>query len=72
MTKHYAAKHPEVTPVSDGLKITSITGHIQDNSKRYISEAVAIAKAKEEGVELLNTKGEWSRVALRRLTVTQE
>ena len=72
MTKHYASKHPEVSPGGDGLKITSITGHIQDNSKRYISEAVAIAKAKEEGVELLNSKGEWSRVALRRLTVSQE
>ena len=72
MTKHYAARHPDVNPGRDGLKMMSITGHIQDNSKRYISEAVAIAKAKEEVVELLNSKGEWSRVALRRLTVTQE
>ena len=49
-----------------------ITGHMPDNSRRYISEAVAIAKANGEGVELLNSKGEWSRVTLRRLTVTQE
>ena len=72
MTKHYAASHPEVTPSRDGLNMTSVTWHIPDNSRRYISEAVAIAKAKKKVLELLNSKGEWSSVTLRRLTVTQE
>ena len=35
------------------LVITPLTGHISENSRRYIGEAVAIAKASREGMTLL-------------------
>ena len=72
MTKHYGKDHPGVAVDKGSLVITPLTGHISDNSRRYIGEAVAIAKASSEGVTLLNSKGEWSRVSIRRLIVAED
>ena len=72
MTKHYGKDHPGVAVDKGSLVITPLTGHISDNSRRFTGEAVAIAKASREGKMLLNSKGEWSRVSIRRLTVTEE
>ena len=72
MTRHYSQAHPEVQPGRESLKIKAITGHIPDNARRYIGEAIAIQMAKDEGEPLLNSRGEWGRVRLRRLAVTED
>ena len=72
MTKHYDKDHPGVAVDKGSLVITPLTGHISDNSRRYNGEAIAIAKASREGMMLLNSKGEWSRVSIRRLTLTED
>ena len=53
---------------------TKIVGrsHIPGNLHRYLTEAVAIAEAKAAGADLLNSKGEWGRVRLQRLSLVDE
>ena len=38
----------------------------------YITEALRIKEAKDTGKQLLNSKGEWARVALKRLIGGEE
>ena len=40
--------------------------------QRYVAEALHIKEAKDAGENLLNSKGEWARVALKRLMVGEE
>ena len=47
---------------------SGITGNLQ----RYLWEALRIREAKEAGGQLLNSKGEWARVALKRLVVAED
>ena len=42
------------------------------NLERYVQEALKIKTTKEGGAELLNSRGEGSRVQLRRLVVQAE
>ena len=53
------------------LKILGASG-INGNLQRYLWEALRIREAKETGEQLLNSKGEWARVALKRLVVADE
>ena len=50
------------------FKILGAQG-IKGNLQRYLMEALKIREAKEEGGTLLNSRGEWARVALKRLVI---
>ena len=52
--------------------IKTITGHIPDNAQRHIAEAIAIQMGKEEDAPLLNSRGDWGRVRLRRLAIAED
>ena len=73
IAKHYLAEHPgeegDTHPFT--FKILGGAG-INGNLQRYITEALRIREAKEAGETLLNSKGEWARVALKRLVVAED
>ena len=54
------------------ISMAPLSGHQPDNVRRYIAEAVAISKATGKGATLLNSKGEWSRVKIKRLAITED
>ena len=51
------------------MVIKPITGFLQQNIQRYLTEAMEIARAQEKPGEMLNSRGEWSRAKVRRLVV---
>ena len=73
IAKHYLAEHPgeegDTHPFT--FKILGGAG-INGNLQRYITEALRIREAKEAGETLLNSKGEWARVALKCLVVAED
>ena len=72
MTRHYAEAHTGVQPGRDCILIKAISEQIPDNSQKYIAEAISIQMAKEEGAPLLNSRGEWGMVRLRRFAIGEE
>merc|ERR1711954_212975 len=72
LTKHYLQAHPGVVVDRGSISMAPLSGHQPDNVRRYIAEAVAISKATEKGATLLNSKGEWSRVKIKRLAITED
>ena len=70
---HFAASHPgeQGTEHPFTFKILGASG-INGNLQRYLWEALRIREAKETGEQLLNSKGEWARITLKRLVVADE
>ena len=72
IAKHYAMAHPgeqgEENPFT--FKVLGGSG-ITGNLQRYLWEALRIRETKEAGGQLLNSRGEWARVALKRLVVAE-
>ena len=50
------------------FKILGAQG-IKGNLQRYLMEALKKREAKEEGGTPINSRGEWARVALKRLVI---
>ena len=42
---------------------------IKSNLRRYVTEAIRIEEAQQQGEGLMNARGEWGRVALRRIDI---
>ena len=77
MAKHYTAAHPEID-LKAGTRLFTAKAvgrpNIQHNIIRYITEAATIEeKVSNLGPDMvLNSRGEWGRVQLRRLTVASQ
>ena len=73
IAKHFANAHPGQQSMDNPFTFKILgPGGIQGNLQRYITEALRIKEAKDSGKQLLNSKGEWARVALKRLVVGEE
>ena len=73
IAKHYAVAHPGEQGADHPFTFKVLGGSgITGNLQRYLWEALRIREAKEAGGQLLNSKGEWARVALKRLVVADE
>ena len=70
ISKHYILDHPGMKDSLNPFvfKILGAQG-IRGNLQRYLMEALKIREAKEGGEALLNSRGEWARVALKRLVI---
>ena len=72
IVKHYSNAHPG-QETAEKLFIFRVLGAGHGgNLQRYVAEALHIKEAKEAGEELLNSKGDWARVALKRLIVGED
>ena len=71
MAKHYCTAHPEVDKANNKLFNAKIIGtsNITHNIVRYITEAATIEDRVNKGDNIVNSRGEWGRVQLRRLAV---
>ena len=77
MAKHYSAAHPEVDLKAGSRLFTAKAvgrPNIPHNITRYITEAAIIEeRVSSLGPDMvLNSRGEWGRVQLRRLTVASQ
>ena len=73
IAKHFTNTHPGQQDMANPFTFKILgPGGIQGNLQRYITEALRIKEAKDTGKQLLNSKGEWARVALKRLIVGEE
>ena len=74
MSKHWSSCHLEADRASipEPFTMEILGAGFGGNLERYAQEALKIKTTKEEGAELLNSRGEWSRVQLRRLVVQAE
>ena len=74
MSKHWSSRHPEAdrASISEPFTMEILGAGFGGNLERYVQEALKIKTTKEAGAELLNSRGEWSRVQLRRLVVQAE
>ena len=74
ITKHFSLDHPEVDRNEERLfEMRIIDKTRTSNLERYISEGIKIEEANlaRGGGKQLNSKGEWGRVSIKRLTVTE-
>ena len=75
MAKHYATEHPEVDRKTDPTPFTSKVvgqGGMKSYLERYLTEAVTIKHTQEgEVLKMLNSRGEWGRAKLKRLTAQE-
>ena len=73
MSKHFLAEHPETDKNQEGhLFKAKVIGapNIQHNIVRYITEATTIEDKVNTGdSEVVNSRGEWGRIQLKRLGV---
>ena len=70
MAKHIISSHPDIDRSQNGdLFKAKIEERCDLNLQRYITEATEIEWRVNSGEQLLNSKGEWGRVSLKRLTV---
>ena len=74
MAKHFATKHPEWQPGDQApFMFHMVKGpNIQGNLQRYLGEAIQIREHARNGADLLNSKGEWGRINLKRLAVVED
>ena len=74
MAKHFASKHPEWQPGDQApFMFHMVKGpNIQGNLQRYLGEAMQIREHARNGADLLNSKGEWGRINLKRLAVVED
>merc|ERR1711954_521603 len=74
IVKHFKVKHQDWEHGStDPFKFTVLRGpNIQGNLQRYLGEALEIREAVDKGHELLNSRGEWGRVQLKRLALVSD
>ena len=74
MTKHFIEDHPQINKEDEGLITLSIRDRTRtSNLDRYISEGYIIeeaSKAANRGKQV-NSRGEWSRISMKRLTVSE-
>ena len=74
MTKHFIEDHPQVNKEDEGLITLSIRDKTRtSNLDRYISEGYIIedaSKTANRGKQV-NSRGEWSRISMKRLTVSE-
>ena len=76
IARHYQAQHPDWK--EDGqagppfLYKAISGGMVNGDLQRYILEALLIREGKEQGKTLLNSRGEWARVALKRLAILED
>ena len=72
MAKHFLMAHPEVDRAQAGLFSAKVLGVRQLNMDRGILEALQIEELEREtGTNILNSKSEWGRRTLRRITVAE-
>ena len=71
MTKHFVQSHPNVDRSTPNLFSASVVqGSIKHNVERFVTEAIEIEdRVTSREHEMLNSKGEWGRVCLKRLVV---
>ena len=72
VAKHFQERHPEVGSGLDTYPIVAErvgASGIKSNLRRYVTEAIRIEAAQKGGEGLMNARGEWGRVALRRLDI---
>ena len=72
IVKHYNNAHPGQETVEKPFTFRVLGAGHGGNLQRYVAEALHIKEAKEAGEKLLNSKGEWARVALKRLIVGED
>ena len=73
IAKHYAVAHPGEQGADHPFTFKVLGGSgIRGNLQRYLWESLRIREAKEAGGQLLKSKGEWERVALKCLVVADE
>ena len=74
MSKHWTISHGEEDRASweRPFSMRILEAGFGSNLERYIQEAMAIKTLAEGEGEALNSKGEWGRVSLRRLTVVAD
>ena len=74
ITKHFSLDHPEVDRNEERLfELRIIDKTRTSNLERYISEGIKIEEANlaRGGGKQLNSRGEWGRVSIKRLTVAE-
>ena len=76
LTRHFRNEHPDVV-VGEGRGLVAGRvvgeGSIKYNLDRFLREALEIEEATEDrGTEMLNGRGEWGRVTLTRLAISQQ
>ena len=72
MAKPFQERHPEVDLGPDSCPIVAErvgASGIKSNLRRYVTEAIRIEEAQQEGEKLMDARGEWGRVALRRMDI---
>ena len=72
VAKPFQERHPEVDLGPDSCPIVAErvgASGIKSNLRRYVTEAIRIEEAQQEGEKLMNARGEWGRVALRRMDI---
>ena len=72
VAKHFQERHPEVGSGLDTYPVVAErvgASGIKSNLRRYVTEAIRIEEAQKGGEGLMNARGEWGRVALRRLDI---
>ena len=74
IAKHFSKEHRDWTANNDPPFTFSIVRgpNIQGNIQRYLAEAIQIRDHASHGTALLNSKGEWGRINLKRLAVVSE
>ena len=74
IVKHFKAKHQDWQHgTTNPFKFVVLRcPKSQWNLQRYLGEALEIRDAAEKGVELLNSRGEWWRVQLKRLALVSD
>ena len=74
MAKHFVTKHPEWQPGDQApFMFHMVRGpNIKGNLQRYLGEAMQIREHARNGADLLNSKGEWGRINLKRLAVVED
>ena len=76
IARHFSNTHPEIDVRERGGWVTgSVVGNtsFQYNLDRFLREALEIEEgSKNQGVQMLNGRGELGRVSLHRITLTQQ
>ena len=74
IAKHFCKEHPDWTPSNNPpLTFSMVRGpNIQGNMQRYLGEAIQYRDHASKGAPLLNSKGEWGRINLKRLAIVDE
>ena len=74
MTKHFIEVHQQINEEDEGLITLSIKDRTRtSNLDRYLAEGYILeeeSKATNRGQQV-NSRGEWSRISMKRLTVSE-